>query len=332
MSDLDGDDGVDRDAIEEQAIAWFMNLRAREPGADTSDLDAWLDQSADHRRAYERARYHFEASEILKSSVRHGKKKPLHSRTFFLGLGIAAALALAIALGATFTSNQHLRTAINEEAAPARMRAPRHQIRAVALADGSDLTLDAASQIEVAMTSRERRIRLLEGKARIAVSADPRPFIVEAGSGELMANAASFDVDMAADGQIEVAVLSGEVELRRLLRPAVLERVAPKMQAGQSYGYLASDFTPIAVGQDDTDRRDWPNGWTEYHSAPLSEVIADANRYARQPIELDEPPLGNLLVSGRFHITDSDRFAERIASLFGLAAVHRQGAIHLRKR
>jgi transmembrane sensor len=61
-------------------------------------------------------------------------------------------------------------------------------------------------------------------------------------------------------------------------------------------------------------------------------VIADANRYARQPIELDEPPLGNLLVSGRFHITDSDRFAERIASLFGLAAVHRQGAIHLRKR
>ena len=332
MTDPDRVDDACRHAIEEQAVAWFMNIRARRPDADRSDLVAWLEQSAEHRRAYERAQRHYDTTAILKSSRRHGSKRAGSMRPWLIGIGIAAAFVLAIALSATFRPGRDSQEANNQMPGHPLIRAPKHQIRDVTLGDGTQLTLDASSRVEVAVTAKERRLKLLEGTARIAVKREARPFIVEAGVGEASALAATFDIGMADHGQIEVAVLSGEVELRSLLRPAVLRGNTRKVQSGQATAYIASTFAPSAVEREGIDRADWPDGWADYEATPLARLISDANRYARRPIVLDDSDLGKLLVSGHFRITETDRFAERIASLFDLALKRTADNIHLRKR
>ena len=47
------------------------------------------------------------------------------------------------------------------------------EIRTYNLSDGSKVTLDADSRVEVTMSEAERRLRLRQGKARFAVAADP---------------------------------------------------------------------------------------------------------------------------------------------------------------
>ncbi len=332
MSDTERDDDARRRAVEEQAIAWFSHMRAAGDDADHAELEKWLEQSAEHRRAYEWASRHFETAALLKMSRRHGRKDHASRPTWMIGLAIAAAMILAIALGATFRSGSRGEEANAQMRRPPVMRAPPHQIRNLALADGSKLTLDADSRVEIAMTRKERRLRLIGGKARIAVKADSRPFILEAGPGEVSAQVARFDVGLDSQGQIELAVLSGDVELRSLLRPAMAIVAGQRVLAGQSIGYAADSFRPIALASDGIDDRDWPQGWVEYSSVPLRRLVEDSNRYARRPIILDDPSLGDLLVSGRFQLTETDRFAERIAELFDLVASRRSDGIHLRNR
>ncbi|WP_374551399.1 FecR family protein [Sphingobium yanoikuyae] len=332
MNDPGGDNDARRHAIEEQAIAWFMHIRSRPAGADQSDLEAWLGQSVEHREAYARAQRHFETSEILKSSARYGRQKANDRRLWMIGIGIAAALTLAIALGSTFRPSPRVEMVKTEAPNLPVMRAPRHEIRKVVLGDGSQLTLDASSRVEIAMTAKERRLRLLEGKARVAIAGDARPFFFEAGAGELSASSARFDVDLRGDGEIEVAVLSGDVELRSLMRPAVLRTGPQRIPAGQSFAYLEDSFAPSPLAKESTNYLDWPDGWADYSAVPLEKLILDANHYARKPIVLDDVDSGRRLVSGRFRITETDRFVERIASLFDMALVRKPDSLHLRKR
>src|SRR3546814_8736088 len=67
----------------------------------------------------------------------------------------------------------------------------------------------------------------------------------------------------------------------------------------------------------------WPDGWAEYRSIRLDRLVAEANRYAVLPIMIDDPATAAFEVSGRFHVSQTERFADRIASLFGLSEIGR---------
>ncbi|MGK6355691.1 FecR domain-containing protein [Sphingomonas sp. DT-207] len=67
-------------------------------------------------------------------------------------------------------------------------------VRSLRLSDGSRVTLDRHSAIEIRLAARERRLRLLRGRARFDVAPDStRPFVVEAGSGSVVAIGALFE-------------------------------------------------------------------------------------------------------------------------------------------
>jgi transmembrane sensor len=76
----------------------------------------------------------------------------------------------------------------------------------------------------------------------------------------------------------------------------------------------------------------WPDGWAEYRSIRLDRLVAEANRYAAAPIVIDESAIGEREVSGRFQISKTGPFAERIATLFDLRVERRADAIHLSRR
>lgn len=108
---------------------------------------------------------------------------------------------------------------------------------------------------------------------------------------------------------------------------ASLERKAGSALAYGPGSRLEPVAAPAAVIQPD-----WTEGWAEYRSIKLGALVAEANRYAAVPIVIDDTDIAAREVSGRFHISQTEAFAERIAILFGLAIERRSDAIHLRRR
>ena len=83
------------------------------------------------------------------------------------------------------------------------------------LRDGSQVTLDTQSELEVAFTRTQRTVRLKRGQAFFDVSKDKdRPFVVEANNRRLVAVGTAFDVRL--DGsQIRVTMVEGVVRVER---------------------------------------------------------------------------------------------------------------------
>src|SRR3546814_1264895 len=69
--------------------------------------------------------------------------------------------------------------------------------RVVTLADGSTVSLDAASEVRVAYSERARELALVRGQARFDVAHDPRrPFAVQARDQRVVATGTAFNVDL----------------------------------------------------------------------------------------------------------------------------------------
>lgn len=81
----------------------------------------------------------------------------------------------------------------------------------VALADGSMVELNSASEIQVTFGATERRVRLVRGEAHFTVAKNPaRPFWVEAGGMAVRAVGTAFNVKLGGEN-VEVLVTEGRV-------------------------------------------------------------------------------------------------------------------------
>lgn len=332
MNDNERQAAERQEQIEEKAIKWFVKMR----GEDAADLrgafEDWLGEAPEHRRAYEWAEEHFGQSERLKDSKRLSRWGLSRPRTWLVaGVGAAAVIALAVVLRPAdeitpADPGPHVAQTDNP------LQTRHGEIRTYNLSDGSKVTLDADSRVEVTMSEAERRLRLRQGKARFAVAADPRPFIVEAGSGTVETKQAVFDVGYGDREQVLVHLVSGKADIGAMTQPAVYTVPPRPLLARQPIRYPVGAFRPETVIDTSTDRRDWPDGWVEYRSVPLDVLIADANRYSDRPIIIDDAGTGDLRASGRFKLTDTETFVSRIAEVFDLKVSYKPGGIHIRGR
>ncbi|OUC56149.1 hypothetical protein CA262_15760 [Sphingobium sp. GW456-12-10-14-TSB1] len=332
MTDRHAEADDRRAVIEETAVGWFVRMRGEDADQLRAEFDAWIDASPEHRKAYDWAQRHFGASEILKtpapSKIRQTKR---HWGWLAAGTAVAAAVLLAINLNPPFRAP----VANNgpEAIQPGSSLATAHgEIRIFRLTDGSSVTLDSDSRIEVAMNDSERRLRLLGGKARVAVARERRPFIVEAGAGAVETEEALFDIGFNRPNRILVSLVSGKAAIGGLVQPAAYYRGSQPLMMGRPMAYSAGSFDPSPFTGHIADDRDWPSGWVEYREISLGALVAEANRYAAPPIRLDDPETGALKVSGRFKLTDTETFASRTAELFDLTVSQRPDGTYLARR
>ncbi len=81
------------------------------------------------------------------------------------------------------------------------------------LADGSEVTMDLATEIDVRLSRGERNIKLVAGRALFDVAHDAsRPFRVDTGHGKVTALGTQFQVDVDTD-QVIVTLLEGSVSV-----------------------------------------------------------------------------------------------------------------------
>jgi transmembrane sensor len=187
------------------------------------------------------------------------------------------------------------------------------EIRTLRLADGSHVTLGARSEVQYAPSSR--RVVLDHGQAFFEVAHDNgEPFTVIAGDAEIRVTGTKFDVrKMGKD--VQVSVLEGRVELRRRGAVPILTSATPErvLTAG-----LKAELAPDARSFSQVERVEYPPGaWRMgrlyYSEAPLSEIIADIERYSTVPIVIASPKIAQLRVTTSFKVDQIEPFLANLA-------------------
>lgn len=318
---------------DEIARAWLIKMRGEDAAALRGEFDAWLHASDAHREAYNRAEQRMAALAILKTSERHGTAHA-PARRGRIGKWVpwgAAATALAlliVAIGAGGVAFPGQPGGASSAFAAEPLETQRGEIRTFRLADGSSATLDTDSRLDVAFGTDARSVHLVKGRVRLSIVRQDVPLQIAAGPGAAIANDAEIDLSLDETGTVVASLRRGTAEVRTDadVGEATTLREGKTLTYGAG-GALAPETAPVFAIP-----ANWPEGWAEYRSIRLDRLVAEANRYAAVPIVIDDSAIAARDVSGRFHISKTEAFADRIATLFGLRIERRPDAIHLSRR
>jgi transmembrane sensor len=304
-----------RAEIDEEAAAWIWRM---ESGSnETSErFQAWLRQDPRHRRAVEELTKVWDALDGLAESQHPPSVRlpdfDLPRRRWWLPA--AAALLIAAAAGIawlhTGSETQTLATAVGQH-------------RSVALADGTVVALNTNTIMETNFSRRAREIYLRKGEAHFEVTRDrSRPFLVHAGDALIRAVGTGFEVRLRADRHVDVLVNEGrvEVEAHSSNRPAGAgatptspnsEVTVRALRAGQQLSTAAMSYDVIPVTSEQlSSELAWRDGAVVFDSEPLSQAIAEIQRYTDTRIMISDPRIVALPVGGRFKTDDLQGFLD----------------------
>ena len=185
----------------------------------------------------------------------------------------------------------------------------------VVLPDGSAVTLNTDTELDVGFSPGQRLVRLRKGQAFFRVAKDPsRPFIVLAANRRVQAIGTAFDVQIAPE-QFRVVLAEGEVRIEQdKLTASAGTAPAVKLTAGQAL--IAALGVPEQVMPVNVDRAlRWRQGIVEFDDERLGAAVAEMNRYARQPALIRDERVAGLHISGVFRTDQPDRFLKVASEL-----------------
>lgn len=232
-----------------------------------------------------------------------------------LGLALAATLIIGIASPVWFvlTSPQQYKTRFGEE-------------RSILLDDGSRVTLNTASRIEVELGKRSRVVRLVEGEALFDVAHDPgRPFDVRAGSAVLRAVGTQFNVDLR-PSQTTVTIVEGRVRVGSETTPGTLASPPDALILAAGDRVVITEEGPGTPlhGTNTAAATSWTQHQLVFEHRPLLEVAKEFNRYNRDKVVIIGAQLEQEEVTGVFQSNDPASFVAFLASIPGVQI--REGA------
>ena len=313
--------------LREQAASWFVRMRGPDSEALRPEFQQWLASTPARRGAYNRIAARFSEAKLLRASASHQIV-----RTHPEGIGSASRMrrlvyALAAVLGLSMALITVYPRLTTDHSRPALQRLPGQQvaflatrygeIRSVRLADGSVLSLDTDSLLTVRFSADRRELHLERGRARFDVAHEGRPFIVSAGGATVTARGTLFDVTIDTQRHVRVVLMRGAVDVAT---EATASRDQPvrHLRPGEAIAFAAGARI-LAPPLPSVIQPSWPTGMVDFDEAPMREVVAEANRYARTPILLPDRQIQALRVSGRFGVRDADALAVNLGRLFDLA-------------
>ncbi len=190
------------------------------------------------------------------------------------------------------------------------------ETRTVALEDGTQVTLNTNSRIDVDFTKGTRHVKLVRGEAVFDVARDEnRPFEIDTPSGDIQVLGTVFAAELR-EQSLEVAVLEGVVTLAP--ETGMADQVQ-KMTAGMIGHANDRDVMTEAVGLEEVeDRLLWRTGRIRFKNMPLSEVAAEFNRYSRYRLVIEDESAADLRIGGTFAVDNVEGFVRLAESGLGL--------------
>lgn len=304
--------------LSREASDWVVRLAEDASAEDHAAFTRWRDADSRHAEAYDRIAGIWNQAGRLSRSPSAGavRADPRSGRPRAFGFALAASLAAAIVVSVVLLGPRLLPGSPEQETML--FAAALGEIKELDLPDGSRLILDSGSKVETDFTKSERSLTLREGRARFQVAHEARPFVVHAGTSEVLATGTLFDVSLIG-GRTAVLLLEGSVEVRPFGTAKESERMPARLKPGQKL--TLSTSAPPERTQATRGDRNWPARMLEFDNTRLDEAAALANRYSRVQLKLGNERIRGLHVSGAFRAGDVAGLARSLATAFDLRLV-----------
>ena len=312
--------------IDAQAAEWAVRMDRGPLAPDQETLfQAWLDGDVRCLGAFGRMRAIALTSERARAlgpdfDPEVFSQAPAFPRRRVLQLGGAIAAGALVAVGGTW---QVLRYR-------GRFVTGKGETKVVALKDGSVVTLNTASEIQVNYSETMRSVELVQGEALFDVAKNKaRPFVVTAGDTNVRAVGTSFTVRRLEAAPVQVLVREGVVEVSKPASSAPPVRISANSMAQAPLDDIAAiEARPIAVTQLNRQLA-WQKGQIAFEGETLAQAAAEFARYSDTKIVIDDPALAREEIAGLFKATDPVGFAQTIAISLNAHARIGEGEVRL---
>ena len=296
--------------IRAEAAAWLARLHADDRDAgDEAAFRAWLAASPVHAAAFEAVdRMWSDVGGLtdLRPDLRGRRAfseetapRQTSRRALLAGVGLLAVAGGSVGFWRSAGAKVY-ETEVGEQ-------------KHVALADGSQLFLDAQTRISVRFSETVRAVDMEFGRANFRVVPDyKRPFIVEAAERKIIATRCSFDV-RCENGEVQVVLIHGEADVKPTSAP---DAKGETLRSGDRL--VASVDMEKRDKPDMTKATAWQTGYEMFENEDLAQAVEEMNRYSTATILVD-PSVAKLKVSGVYRVGDNSAFARSLAKLLPIA-------------
>lgn len=290
------------------AASWYALLRSEDVTEQQwRDHEAWVQADPAHWQAWQQVEQLRDQLQSVPGSAAFNalriKQREGHSRrTVLRGF---AMLATGAALGSLAWQRAPV------DAWMANHRTGTGERRKLILSDGTQLTLNTSTALDVMDTPTARLIRLYEGEIHIrteksgAVQAGTGTLQVHTGQGMVIPLGTVFTV-RTQEAATEVTVIEDEVELIPVSGGGRARRLVAGEQGRMGVADVTVSKAPVQVDS-------WTRGLLVAVDWPLSRLVSELGRYRTGLLRCD-PAVAGLRVSGTFPVDDTGRALQAIAN------------------
>lgn len=310
------DPTTDPTPLELEAYGWVVRFVSGDAGSgDVEDLKAWASLSPDHAAAFDRASKVWKLADPTRRVHLVGGAATHVPQAVPVGLGrrmfLGGAIAASVAGAAVLTARPPLGLWPSWSELGSDYRTAPGQQRRITLADSVSIELNTRSSVALRAGNQGLpAVELLGGEAIIATPpSSAAPLTVLAGHGRIVAEDARFNVRHDNPGSVSVTCLRGQVHVEQHGSVLALPPNQQVVYTEQGIG------TPIVVDPERVTA--WKDGIVIFEGTPISEVVAEVNRYRRGSVILTNDALGRERLNARFKISNIDRVISQIEQVFG---------------
>lgn len=324
-----------KNSILEQAYDWrILKLDSNITPAQQRAFDTWINSDPRHAEAFERTQVMVSVfGDMREENINEEFRQPLLSERLKLwwwafidvknGIprlalfgGSLSIVAMALVFWVMVGTQQ---TVVSDSPIISKYESPLGEVTRVTLEDDSVVTLGASTSIEVKMFTDRRVVTLTSGNALFNVQTDEtRPFSLSSGNLNVRVIGTVFELKHNG-GVARIGVSEGHVKVSH---PLIINGentgvfASEDLRAGQQIAIqhqTLGGVTPIEIDN----IGNWRDARLVYKEAPLSEVIADANRYSKIPIMINDPnnKLSELTISASFDGNNIDKTLELLPKI-----------------
>lgn len=294
--------------IEKQANDWLVKLETGSlADGDEERFVAWLEEDEKHGVAFDEAEKTWKLMHEVKSGqIDPVTTEPSASKNVVSLINRFMPLAATVLL--TFSvlfwyQDAYIALVADHSTATGQRTEQR-------LPDGSMLTLNTDSAVDVRFTENERVLEVISGEVYVSVAPDKqRPFMVEAGEMRVTALGTAFIIRNEGDSAPTVTVTQHKVKVESMASPGT----QVELDEGQKVSLIAEDQLTDIIEVESRYEQAWLQGKYVFRNQRFEDVVKELERYHKGKILINDPLLKNAQISGVLDLDDPLTALENLA-------------------
>lgn len=322
-----------QEQIENQASYWYSQKKEGLSKLQNEAFLKWFEKS-EHKQAYTKLEKledifinTFDDEDIneLENEVLEEIKNSKKSKSLKY-IGIAASFIIVLFIGLFQSYNYFV---------PSFEHTLISQVKPInnyKLPDGSDISIDAKSKLNIQIYKNQRHVNLLEGQALFDIAKDKnRPFIIDTKQTQIEVLGTKFEINTNKN-QIDIKVIEGKVKVSYINPLSNNTKVLSLLTKGEQlslnkYGkvlnFSKTSIENIAL---------WQKNKINFDNHSIKNAVEEFSKYIEKEIIINNKDIALLPITGTFYLDKSQKFFEAITLIYPISIKTKNNTIYINKK